>query len=102
MYKRQEVPVLIVKNLIYDVVLGTDTLEKIQATIDVSSKTLTCIIQNKLHNISLGHKQNNMNECERKVNLQQPAGYRIDKIMSNGECTDDDKQTACQKKKLIV
>ena len=44
------------QNLIYDVVLGIDTLKKIHATIDFTNKTLTCIIQNKLHNISLGHK----------------------------------------------
>ena len=106
-YQFKEKQILPVSNTIVttatgdsQIVLGTDTLKKIHATIDVSSKTLTCIIQNKLHNISLGHKQNNINECERNVNLQQPAGYRIDKIMSNGQCTGD-KQTACQEKQLI-
>ena len=42
-----EVPVLIVKGLVYDVILGTDTLRKIHTTVDFTNKTLNCIIQNK-------------------------------------------------------
>ena len=55
-----EVPVLIVKNLVYDIILGTNTLRKIHATIDFANKTLKCIILNKLHTIILGHKQSNI------------------------------------------
>ena len=33
-----EIPVLIVKNLIYDVILGNGTLRKLHATIDFGKK----------------------------------------------------------------
>ena len=41
-----EIPVLIVKNLVYDIIVGTDTLRKIHATIDFTNKTLECTVKN--------------------------------------------------------
>ena len=94
-----EVPVLIIKNLVYDVVLGTDTSRKIHAKIDYANKTLTCVVQNKLHTINLGYTQSNINQCEQNVSLQKPVFNLEDKIASNGQATDR-KITADQQKQL--
>ena len=94
-----EIPVFIVKNLVYDVNVGTDTLRKIHATIDFTNKTLECIVKNTQHTINLGHTHNTVRQCGQNAMLQKPAVYRMDKITSHGQCTAD-KQTAGQENQL--
>ena len=52
-YKRQvwnlKKPVLVVKNLIYDVIIGTDTIKKINAIIDFKNNKLICTAVSYTH-----------------------------------------------------
>ena len=48
-----ETPVLVVKNLIYDIIIGTDTLKKINAIIDFKNNKLMCTVSNKEHSCLL-------------------------------------------------
>lgn len=49
-----ETAALIIPNLIYDVIIGIDTLAKINAVINFKENTLTCFFNNKKHCIQLG------------------------------------------------
>ena len=48
-----EMPMLVVKSLIYDIILGTDTLTKINAIIDFKNNKLMCTVSNKEHSVRL-------------------------------------------------
>ena len=79
----------------YDVIVGTDTLRKMHATIDFTNETLECTVTNTKHIINLGYvlsqgsKYDNGTDRCRPVDLQKPAVYRMDKITSHGLCTSD-------------
>ena len=68
-----EVTVLIVKNLVYDVILGTDTLRKTHATIDFSNKKVTCTIRYKLYTVKLGYVDSDLKQAEQCTNIQKPV-----------------------------
>ena len=61
-----ETPVLVVKDLIYDVIIGTDTLKNINAIIDFSKNELSCTVNNHQYKIVLGNND---------VDKQSEAGY---------------------------
>ena len=63
-----EVADLIVNNLVYDVILGTDTLRKIHATIDFSNKKLTCTIRNKLYTVKFRSVDSDLKQAEQCTN----------------------------------
>ena len=50
-----EVPVLLIKDLVYDVILGTDTLNKINVVINFNNNTMMCMVNNKDYSVKLGH-----------------------------------------------
>ena len=47
-------PVLVVKSLIYVVILGTDTLTKINTIINFKNNKLICKINKTFYNVQLG------------------------------------------------
>lgn len=54
--------VLNVPNLIYGVILGSDTSAKIKAVIDFENNKLTCSIHKTMHNIKLGISSKESND----------------------------------------
>ena len=75
---------LVIKKLVYDVIVGTDTLNKLQATIDFANRTLKCTIQDKLHTIKLGRTYDNIEQCQSSGRILKPHINYVDKI-TNGQ-----------------
>ena len=65
----REIPVLIVRNLVYDVIVGTDTLRNIHATIDFTNKTLECTVKKSKHKIKWGYSLSQGSECDNAHDL---------------------------------
>ena len=64
-----EVPILIIKNLIYDVILGIDTLRKINGIINFNNNKLMCMVNNNNYSMKLSH-----------IYIDSESGSNYDKI----------------------
>lgn len=62
--------VLIALNLIYDVILGTSTLPKINVVINFKNNTLTSLVNNTTHKIVLGNNYE-------QTNYHTDDGYKL-------------------------
>ena len=94
-----EVPLLVIKDLIYDMILGTDALNKINAVIDFNSSILMCTINNKCYNVKLGQIDIDYESDSSDVRIIKPHT----RLLSNGNNNNSnniDKLTAIQQSKL--
>ena len=89
-----EVPVLVIKKLVYDVIVGTGALNKLQATIDFANRTLKCTIEDKLYTIKLGRSDYNIEQGHSSGRIIKPRINYVDKMTDNeptrnGQITQD-------------
>ena len=93
-----DVPVLLIKDLVNDAILGTDTLSRITAVINFNNNTFMCNVNNKQYSIKLGHIDIKNESVANELKINKPHINITSNVNNNNN--NSDQLTAVQQSRL--
>ena len=73
-----QIPALVIKGLIYDVIIGIDTLGLMRATIDVGQKSLTFIHNGEQHSVGLNQEDVKTEGVRQPIEIRRPEAKFVE------------------------